>query len=57
MTTREDIEYLKYSIQELDNAFTEWELPDDDDIDYEDLKKRIFDIQRRIKSFCENWEE
>ena len=57
MVNREDIEQLKTLLVNLDIDYNEWTSDYDEDIDYEDLKKRIYDTQREIKSIVECWEE
>ena len=52
----EDISYLKWCLTNLEVVCNEY-YSDDEDYDYEDLKKQIFDLQVRIKSIAETWEE
>lgn len=57
MINKEDIERLKYLINQVEIDYYEYTSDDGEDIDYEDLKKRIFNIQCEIKAICENWAE
>lgn len=58
MATMEDISYLKWCLNNLEVVCNEYYSDDEDyDYDYEDLKKQIFDLQVRIKSIAETWEE
>ena len=56
MATMEDVGYLKWCLTNLEVVCNEY-YSDDEDYDYEDLKKQIFDLQVRIKSIAETWEE
>ena len=56
MATMEDVSYLKWCLTNLEVVCNEY-YSDDEDYDYEDLKKQIFDLQVRIKSIAETWEE
>jgi len=62
MATEEDLKQLKYYINYLSDTISIWNIPEEDieeeeEIDYEDLKKRIFDLQLNIKCIVESWEE
>ena len=57
MITMEELKYIKYIINQLEVDCGEWYSDDDEDIDYEDLKKRIYNEQTKIKSIVELWEE
>jgi hypothetical protein len=56
MATMEDVSYLKWCLINLEVVCNEY-YSDDEDYDYEDLKKQIFDLQVKIKSIAETWEE
>ena len=51
MVTFDDIKKLKQLLEELE--ILNFEYNDDDEYDYEDLKKRIYNIQDEIKSITE----
>lgn len=53
---RQDIETLKQLIQQLENDYDNYMI-EDEDVDYEDLKKEIFNIQCEIKAIVECWAE
>ena len=57
MITKEDIELLKWYLSNIETAYNEYISDYDEDIDYEDLKKHIYDLQSRIKSITSLWEE
>lgn len=54
MVTFDDIKNLKQLLEELE--ILKFEYNDDDEYDYEDLKKRIYNIQDEIKSITNYWE-
>lgn len=56
---REDINRLKYLIQQVEIDYDTYMSDEEEDfeIDYEDLKKEIFNIQREIKAISEKWAE
>ena len=62
MATKEDLKRLRFYVDYLSNSIDVWniaeeDIEEDEEIDYEDLKKRIFDLQLSIKCIVENWEE
>lgn len=61
MTNGLEIKALKQLVEQLEsdylNYITDFDEEEDNEIDYEDLKKEIFNIQREIKSIVESWEE
>lgn len=55
-----ELEELNSLMEELNSdckAFWYDETIIDEEIDYSDLKKRIYNIQREIKSIVERWDE
>lgn len=57
MITREDIEFLKRYLSNIEILYDEYTSDYDEDIDYEDVKKQIYDLQSMIKSITSFWEE
>lgn len=57
MITREDIEFLKKYLSNIEILYNEYTSDYDEDIDYEDVKKQIYDLQSMIKSITSFWEE
>lgn len=61
MTNGLELKALKQLVEQLEsdylNYITDFDEKEDNEIDYEDLKKEIFNIQREIKSIVESWEE
>lgn len=61
MASELEIKALKQLVEQLEsdylNYITDFDEEEDNEIDYEDLKKEIFDIQRKIKNIVERWEE
>ena len=55
MVNEEQIKALKQLLIQLEIDYNEY-TSDDEDYDYEDLKKRIFNIQEEIKAITEYWE-
>ena len=55
-----DMEELKELVNQLESYFYEWSYDkfdiNNEDLDYEDIKKNIYSIQREIKSIVERWE-
>lgn len=60
MAERFDISHLRSLLETLDSLVYEYRCTDfedeDDTYDYDDLKKRIYDIQDEIKSIVGKWE-
>ena len=54
MVTFEDIKKLKQMLEELE--ILEFEYRDNDEYDYEDIKKRIYNLQDEIKCITNYWE-
>ena len=56
---KEDIKRLKYLIQQVEIDYDTYMSDEEEDfeIDYEDLKKEIFNIQCEIKAISEKWAE
>lgn len=59
MASRFDISYLRSLLETLDSLVYEYKtgIDEQEDYDYDDLKKRIYNIQLKIKSIVEKWEE
>lgn len=55
MVTEEQIKAIKQLLMQLEIDYYEY-TSDNENYDYEDLKKRIFDIQEQIKAITEYWE-
>ena len=55
MATIEDIMMIKNALSLLETDINTWN-SNDDEIDYEDLKKSIYDLQDSIKSIVDYWE-
>lgn len=52
-----DIKILKILLEQIENDYYLYTGEYDEDIDYEDLKKEIFNIQKAIKGISEKWAE
>ena len=57
MINIEDIQKVKELLNELEINVNTWnsESEEDFEVDYEDLKKRIYDLQDYILSIVESW--
>lgn len=55
-----DMKELKELVNQLESYFYEWSYDkfdiNNEDLDYEDIKKNIYSIQREIKNIVERWE-
>ena len=58
MAERFDISHLRSLLETLDSLVYQYKVGQlsEEDLDYEDLKKQIYDIQDEVKSIVERWD-